>query len=133
MEEDRPSMVPTELRYTRDHEWVRVEGDLATIGITAYAAAQLGDIVFVELPELGRSIAQAATFGVVESVKAVSDLFAPLSGAVTETNDALTGRPELVNEDPYGEGWMIRLRLSDVAQLDALLDGSAYDALTAEA
>jgi len=133
MEEDRPSMVPTELRYTRDHEWVRVEGDLATIGITAYAAAQLGDIVFVELPELGRSIAQAATFGVVESVKAVSDLFAPLSGAVTETNDALTGRPELVNEDPYGEGWMIRLRLSDVAQLDALLDGPAYDALTAEA
>ena len=126
-------MVPTELRYTRDHEWVRVEGDLATIGITAYAAAQLGDIVFVELPELGRSIAQAATFGVVESVKAVSDLFAPLSGAVTETNDALTGRPELVNEDPYGEGWMIRLRLSDVAQLDALLDGPAYDALTAEA
>ncbi len=133
MEEDRPSMVPTELRYTKDHEWVRVEGDLATIGITAYAAAQLGDIVFVELPEHGRTVAQAAAFGVVESVKAVSDLFAPVSGTVVETNDALTGRPELVNEDPYGQGWMIRLRLSDAAQLDALLDGPAYDALTAEA
>lgn len=133
MEEDRPSMVPTELRYTTDHEWVRVEGDFATIGITAYAAAQLGDIVFVELPELGRALAQAATFGVVESVKAVSDLFAPVSGAVTGTNDALAGRPELVNEDPYGEGWMIRVQLSDAAQLDALLDGPAYDALTAEA
>ena len=133
MEEDRPSMVPTELRYTTDHEWVRVEGDFAMIGITAYAAAQLGDIVFVELPELGRALAQAATFGVVESVKAVSDLFAPVSGAVTGTNDALAGRPELVNEDPYGEGWMIRVQLSDAAQLAALLDGPAYDALTAEA
>ena len=133
MEEDRPSMVPTELRYTKDHEWVRVEGDLATIGITAYAAAQLGDIVFVELPEHGRTLAQAATFGVVESVKAVSDLFAPVSGTVADTNDVLAGRPELVNEDPYGEGWMIRLRLSDVAQLDALLDGPTYDALTAQA
>src|SRR5262245_599301 len=103
-------MVPTELRYTKDHEWVRVEDDEATIGITEYAADQLGDIVFVELPATSTSIDQFATFGVVESVKAVSDLFAPVGGEVTAANDELTGNPELVNSDPYGAGWMIRLR-----------------------
>ena len=124
-------MVPAELRYTKDHEWVRVEGDEATVGITAYAADQLGDIVFVELPESGRSLTQFAAFGVVESVKAVSDLFAPLTGDVTTTNDALTGSPELVNSDPYGDGWMLRLRLTAPGELDDLLDASAYDALIA--
>jgi glycine cleavage system H protein len=123
--------VPAELRYTKDHEWVRVDGGEATVGITAYAAEQLGDIVFVELPEGGRSLSQFAAFGVVESVKAVSDLFAPLSGEVTTTNEALGGSPELVNSDPYGDGWMIRIRLSDPAEVDDLLDPAAYDALIA--
>jgi glycine cleavage system H protein len=124
-------MVPADLRYTKDHEWVRIDGDEATVGITAYAADQLGDIVFVELPEGGRSLTQFAAFGVVESVKAVSDLFAPLTGDVTTTNDALAGSPELVNGDPYGEGWMIRLRVTAPDELDGLLDASAYDALIA--
>jgi glycine cleavage system H protein len=124
-------MVPTDLRYTKDHEWVRLEGDEATIGITQYAAEQLGDIVFVELPEVGRSLDQFAAFGVVESVKAVSDLFAPVTGEVTATNDALASGPELVNSDPYGEGWMLRVRPSDATQLDELLDAAAYDALVA--
>jgi glycine cleavage system H protein len=125
-------MVPTDLRYTKDHEWVRVDGDQATVGITDYAAQQLGDIVFVELPDDGRRLEQFATFGVVESVKAVSDLFAPLSGEVVATNPALTGSPELVNGDPFGEGWMIRIRVADATELDGLLAAEAYDALTAE-
>jgi len=124
-------MVPTDLRYTKDHEWVRVDGDEATVGITEYAAGQLGDIVFVELPDAGRKLDQHATFGVVESVKAVSDLFAPVSGEVLATNDALTGAPELVNGQPYGDGWMIRIRLTDPAETEGLLDASAYDALIA--
>ena len=125
-------MVPTELRYTKDHEWVRVEGDEATVGITEYAAGQLGDIVFVELPEAGRKLDQFATFGVVESVKAVSDLFAPVSGEVLAGNEALAGSPELVISDPYGDGWMIRLKVADATELDGLLDAGAYDQLTAE-
>ena len=125
-------MVPADLRYTKDHEWVRVEGDEATVGITDYAAAQLGDIVFVELPDSGKVVEQFATFGVVESVKAVSDLFAPLAGEVVATNDELAGGPELVNSDPFGGGWMIRLRLTNPAELDELLDATAYDALVAE-
>jgi glycine cleavage system H protein len=124
-------MVPTDLRYTKDHEWVRADGDEATIGITQYAADQLGDIVFVELPAGGTSLEQFATFGVVESVKAVSDLFAPVSGEVTGTNDDLTSKPELVNSDPYGEGWMLRVRVADKSQLDELLDAAAYDDLIA--
>ena len=125
-------MVPGDLRYTKEHEWVRVDGDEATVGITQYAADQLGDIVFVELPDAGRALDQFATFGVVESVKAVSDLFAPVGGEVTAANDALTGQPELVNSDPYGGGWMVRVRLSDPAQLDGLLDAAAYEQLVAE-
>lgn len=124
-------MVPPELRYTKDHEWVRLDGGEAVVGVTAFAAEQLGDIVFVELPDVGRTIDQFATFGVVESVKAVSDLFAPIGGTVLATNAALTGRPELVNEDPYGEGWMIRLQVVDAAQLEELLEPAAYDALVA--
>ncbi len=125
-------MVPTDLRYTKDHEWVRVDGDQATIGITEYATTQLGDIVFVELPDTGRALSQSAVFGVVESVKAVSDLFAPISGAVTEANGALAGEPELVNAEPYGAGWMLRVTVADAAELDELLDPAAYDALIAE-
>jgi glycine cleavage system H protein len=124
-------MVPSDLRYTKDHEWVRIDGDEATIGITSYAADQLGDIVFVELPEPGRTLEQFAAFGVVESVKAVSDLFAPLSGDVSETNTELGPKPELVNSDPFDRGWMIRVRIADPGQIDALLDADAYDALTA--
>lgn len=123
--------VPADLRYTRDHEWVRIDGDEAVVGITGYAADQLGDIVFVELPETGKQLEASRPFGVVESVKAVSDLFAPLDGEVVATNDALTGGPELVNSDPYGDGWMIRLRLTDPSDIDDLLDADAYDALVA--
>lgn len=125
-------MVPTDLRYTREHEWVRVEDGVATVGITAHAADQLGDIVFVELPAVGAAVAAGKTFGVVESVKAVSDLFAPVSGAVLETNGELGARPELANSDPYGEGWMLRISFSDAGELDALLDATAYEALVAE-
>jgi glycine cleavage system H protein len=124
-------MVPADLRYTKDHEWIRVEGDEAVVGITQYAADQLGDIVFVELPDAGRSLDQHATFGVVESVKAVSDLFAPVAGEVTGTNGDLAGTPEVVNSDPYGAGWMLRVRLADPTQVDALLDAGAYEQLTA--
>ncbi len=122
---------PSDLRYTRDHEWIKVDGDQATVGITQYAAEQLGDIVFVELPDSGRDLEVAKPFGVVESVKAVSDLYAPISGAVTSTNDALAKEPELVNSDPYGAGWMIKLTIADPTQIDDLLDGSAYDDLVA--
>ena len=125
-------MIPSDLRYTKEHEWVRVAGDEATIGITQHAADQLGDIVFVELPEPGRRLDQFATFGVVESVKAVSDLFAPVAGEVVEGNAGLAATPEVVNSDPYGAGWMLRVRLSDPAQLEQLLDAAAYEALTAE-
>ena len=125
-------MVPTDLHYTKDHEWVRVDGDEAVVGITDYAANQLGDIVFVELPDTGRTLSQHATFGVVESVKAVSDLFSPVSGEVTSGNDALAAAPELVNSDPFGEGWMIRVKLGNPTEVDGLLDAAAYDALIAE-
>ncbi|MDA8238650.1 MAG: glycine cleavage system protein GcvH [Chloroflexi bacterium] len=125
-------MIPADLRYTKEHEWVRVEGDAATVGITDHAADQLGDIVFVELPAVGTVLRQFATFGVVESVKAVSDLFAPVGGEVLEANAALGATPEVVNSDPYGGGWMLRLRLADPRQLDGLLDAAAYEALVAE-
>ena len=123
---------PTDLRYTRDHEWVRVDGDQATVGITQYAADQLGDIVFVELPDLGRSLTQHSTFGVVESVKAVSDLFAPVGGDVAAANGDLALTPEVVNTDPYGSGWMIRVTVADPTQVDGLLDAAAYEQLVAE-
>jgi glycine cleavage system H protein len=126
-------MVPSDLRYTKDHEWVRVEGETATIGVTDFAASQLGDVVFVDLPVVGRSVDQFATFGVVESVKAVSDLYAPVSGEVVDVNGALASKPELVNSDPFGEGWMIKVKVGDAAQLGELLDAAAYEKLTAEA
>src|SRR4051794_23630322 len=111
--------IPDDLRYTPDHEWLRVEGDEAVIGITAYAADQLGDVVFVELPAAGTTLEPAQSFGVIESVKTASDLFAPAAGEVLAINAALGDKPELVNDDPYGDGWMIRIRLSDPAALDA--------------
>ena len=126
-------MVPSDLRYTKDHEWVRVDGETATIGVTEFAAKQLGDVVFVDLPVVGRSVDQFATFGVVESVKAVSDLYAPVSGEVVDVNDNLASKPELVNSDPFGEGWMIRVEIGNAAQLGELLDAAAYEKLTAEA
>ncbi len=125
-------MIPSDLHYTKEHEWVRVEADVATVGITQHAADQLGDIVFVELPEPGKRLEQFATFGVVESVKAVSDLFAPVAGEVLESNPGLATTPEVVNSDPYGAGWMLRVRLSDPAQVGQLLDSAAYEELTAE-
>jgi glycine cleavage system H protein len=114
------------LRYSDDHEWLRLEGEFGVVGITAYATDQLGDIVFVELPAAGTSLAPHQAFGVVESVKAVSDLYAPVGGEVVGVNGALVARPELVNEDPYGEGWMMKLRLADPAQAGALKDADAY-------
>ena len=126
-------MVPSDLRYTKDHEWVRVEGDTATIGVTDYAANQLGDVVFVDLPTAGKAVEQFGTFGVVESVKAVSDLYAPVSGEVIAVNGELGSNPELVNSDPFGAGWMIKVRLGDAAQVGELLDAAGYEKLTAEA
>jgi glycine cleavage system H protein len=125
-------MVPAGLRYTKDHEWVRVDGDHATVGVTEFAAQQLGDVVFVDLPTVGKTVDQFATFGVVESVKAVSDLFAPVGGEVVEVNAALGDNPELVNSDPFGAGWMIRLRVADSGQLAGLLDPADYEKLVAE-
>ena len=121
-------MVPNDLRYTKDHEWVRVEDGVVTVGITANAADQLGDIVFVELPDAGRDLVGGKSFGVIESVKAVSDLFAPVSGSVVETNDALAQSPELVNADPYGAGWMLRMTIGDESELAGLLDAAGYEA-----
>jgi glycine cleavage system H protein len=124
-------MYPEDLRYSREHEWVRVEDAQATIGITSFAADELGDIVFVELPEVGSQVEQFGTFGVVESVKAVSDMYAPVSGEVVEVNEALNDRPELMNSDPFGEGWVARVKLADVGQLDQLMDAAAYQETTA--
>ena len=121
--------IPSELKYTKDHEWVRVDGDIATIGITDFAQSELGDIVYVEIETVGESVDQEAVFGTVEAVKTVSDLFMPLTGEVLELNDALEGNPELVNSDPYGEGWMVKIKISDASQISDLLDAAAYGAL----
>jgi len=122
---------PDDLRYSREHEWVRVDGSVAVIGITSFAADELGDIVYVELPEVGASLAQFGSFGVVESVKAVSDLFSPVSGDVAEVNGDLRGSPELLNTDPFGSGWIAKVSLADAGELDKLLDAAAYAELTA--
>jgi glycine cleavage system H protein len=121
---------PPELRYTKEHEWVRVEGTAATIGITSFAADELGDIVFVELPEVGAVLKQFAGFGVVESVKAVSDLYAPVSGTITAVNERLREEPELLNSDAFGDGWIATVELVDPDELDALLDADAYGSVT---
>lgn len=116
------------VKYTRDHEWIRVEGDVAVIGITDYAQTQLGDVVYVELPELGRRVAQGKETAVVESVKAASEVYAPISGEVIAVNDALAGEPGKVNADPLGEGWFLKLRMADPKELDGLMDEAAYAA-----
>jgi glycine cleavage system H protein len=122
---------PADLRYSEEHEWVRVDGDTATIGITAYAQDSLGDIVFVELPSVGRMLATGEGFGVVESVKAVSDVYTPVPGEIVEVNTGLETAPEQVNNAPYEGGWMIRLRVADPSALDKLMDAEAYTAFTA--
>ena len=118
--------IPGDLRYTREDEWIRVEGDRVTIGVTDYAQQQLGDIVFVELPAVGATVERGEPFGVIESVKAVSDLYAPVSGEVVEANPDLANHPEHVNEDCYGDGWMITIQLSDAADLETLIDPAHY-------
>ena len=123
--------LPDDRRYSREHEWVRADGSTAVIGITSFAADELGDIVYVELPDVGARLTQFATFGVVESVKAVSDLFAPISGDVSEVNAALHGAPELLNSDPFGAGWIAKVSLTDPGEVDELLDAAAYAELTA--
>ena len=125
--------VPGDLRYTKEHEWAKLEGDRARVGITAFAQEQLGDVVFVELPKVGARIAAMKTFGVVESVKAVSDLFAPLSGEVVEVNAELPKKPEVVNADPYGKGWMIVIKLANPKESDALMSAADYEKLIAGA
>jgi len=122
--------IPSELRYSTDHEWVRVDGDTVTIGITEYAQDALGDVVFVEMPEPGVTVAAGATFSEVESTKSVSDIYAPVSGSISAVNDALESQPELLNSDPYGEGWICRITMTDAAELDALMDAEAYRTLT---
>jgi glycine cleavage system H protein len=119
------------MRFTKDHEWVVVEGDVATVGITKYAADQLGDVVFVEVPDAGKALSQGDGFAVVESVKAASDVYSPVAGEVVEGNAALSTAPETVNSDPEGQGWFAKIRVKDAAQLDALMDRAAYDAYLA--
>lgn len=120
---------PTNIKYTKEHEWIRVEGDVAYVGITDYAQSELGEIVFVDIDTVGETIAQGEVFGSVEAVKTVSDLNMPASGEVLEVNETLNDAPEKVNNDPYGEGWMIKVRLTDASELDALMDAAAYQAI----
>ncbi len=120
-------MYPPDLKYTTDHEWIRVDGEQAEVGITDYAQVQLGDVVFIDLPAVGRQLSQGEVFGTIESVKAVSELFSPVAGEVVATNEAVSGNPEAVNTDPHGS-WLIRVKMSDPGQLDALLDDVAYTA-----
>ena len=121
--------IPTELKYTKEHEWIKLDGTTATVGITDWAQGELGDIVFVELPEVGDKIERTKPFGTIEAVKAVSDLFAPLSGEVVEINAALEDDPMVINRDAYGDGWMVRVECSDLAELDQLLDSAGYESI----
>ncbi len=121
--------LPTNLKYTKDHEWVNVNGDIATVGITEFAQGELGDIVYVEIETEGETLDQEEVFGSVEAVKTVSDLFMPLSGEIVEINEELEASPELVNTDPYGRGWMVKVKVADISQLEGLLDDEAYNDL----
>ena len=121
--------IPVELKYTKDHEWIRIEGDIATIGITDFAQSELGDIVFVDVDTEGEELEKEEVFGSIEAVKTVSDLFMPINGEVLSFNKKLEDDPELINTDPYGEGWVIKIAISDVTELDELLDASAYQEL----
>lgn len=120
---------PAELKYTKDHEWIKLEGNTAIVGITEFAQRELGDIVYVDVPSVGKEVAKEETFGTVEAVKTVSDLFMPLTGTVTDINPALDSQPELVNTDPYGEGWMVKIAIKDAAEVDGLLSAEAYQSL----
>lgn len=120
---------PSNLKYTKDHEWISIEGDIATIGITAFAQDQLGDIVYIDINTTGKALAAEEVFGTVEAVKTVSDLFLPAAGTITEVNPALEANPELVNSDPYGAGWMVKVKIDNPADIDALLDAAAYEKL----
>jgi glycine cleavage system H protein len=121
--------VPSNLKFTKDHEWIRVEGDIAVIGITDFAQHELGDIVYVEIETVGESLGKEEVFGSVEAVKTVSDLFMPISGEILELNENLDGNPELVNTDPYNEGWMVKVKITDASELDSLLDSEGYKEL----
>lgn len=125
-------MVPEDLRYTEEHEWVRVEDDIVVVGITDYAQSELGDVVFIELPTVGDEIEQAASMGVIEAVKAVSDVYLPVSGEIVEVNDALEKSPELLNREPYGDGWLVKIAISDISELDRLLSPESYSELIGE-
>ena len=129
---DSMSEVPAELRYTAEHEWVRIDGDTATIGVTDFAQDALTDVVWVELPEVGANVAAMESCGSVESVKSVSEIYAPLAGNITEANESLEDAPEQINQDPYGEGWIWKMTISDAGELDALLDASGYSELLGE-
>ncbi|MCI5056971.1 MAG: glycine cleavage system protein GcvH [Flavobacteriales bacterium] len=118
--------IPEELKYTKDHEWVKIDGDVATVGISDFAQGELGDIVYVEIETVGETLAQEDVFGTIEAVKTVSDLFMPLSGEILELNENLDGAPETVNSDPYGEGWLIKIKVSDPSEIDALLSAADY-------
>jgi glycine cleavage system H protein len=123
--------IPQGLRYSKEHEWVATEDSVATIGVTDFAQDQLGEIVYIELPSVGDKVSKDDPFGVIESVKAVSDIFAPVSGTVTEVNQELAESPEIINEDPYGDGWLIKIRISDGAELDDLMDNDEYQEVIA--
>ena len=126
-------MYPTEYRYTKQHEWVKVHGDIATIGITDYAQQELGDVVFVEMPKVGAKLKAGSSFGTVESVKAVSEIYSPISGEVTETNSALVNEPEKINKDPHNSAWLIKARLADPKEVSGLMEAAAYQTYIAEA
>ncbi len=120
---------PQQLRYTKEHEWISVDGNVATIGITEFAQGELGDIIYVDIDTIGKDLSAEAVFGTVEAVKTVSDLFLPVAGTITEKNPLLDSQPELVNQDPYGDGWMVKITLKDPAEVEALMDAAAYQAL----
>lgn len=122
--------VPAELRYSTDHEWVRVDGNVVTIGITEYAQDALGDVVFVDVPEVAATVSMGESFSEVESTKSVSDIYAPVTGAISAVNETLESAPELLNSDPYGDGWICRIQMTDPSELDGLMDADAYRALT---
>ena len=123
---------PADYKYTKEHEWVSVEGDIGTIGITDHAQHELGDIVYVDLPKVGAHLDQGKSLGSVESVKAVSDIYAPVSGTVVEVNEGLPESPEVINEDPYGDGWLIKVRIGDLSELEDLMDGEEYEEMVAK-
>lgn len=124
--------VPSNLKYTKEHEWIRVEGNFAFIGITDFAQGELGDIVYIEIETIGETLAKEEVFGTIEAVKTVSDLFMPVSGEIVEMNEKLSDKAELVNKDPYGDGWLIRIKVSDASELDGLLNAEEYNALIAD-